>query len=140
MERFETINDARANTGLQFSKVSKHKSLLLKETNKIRDIYIFESTSAPQFHGLVPAAGCQKRRRRVKRDRGNIVAVRRQSCHTSRRRVVGGQQPQFHGLVAAASCQQRRRRVKRARVATQVADELRKKWRRERTLAPSLWS
>jgi hypothetical protein len=45
--------------------------------------------SAPQFRGLVGGAGCQKGRRWVKRDRHNIAAVPRQSCHTSRRRAVG---------------------------------------------------
>ena len=69
----------------------------------------------PQFHGLVVAAGCQKRRRRVKRHRVNTAAVPLESRHTSRRRVVGGQQPQSHGLVAAAGCQKRSYRVKRHR-------------------------
>jgi hypothetical protein len=68
--------------------------------------------SAPQSHGAVVAAGCQKRRRRVKRHRANIAAVPRQSRHASRRRVVAGQQPQSHGVVAAAGCQKRRRRVR----------------------------
>ena len=68
--------------------------------------------SAPQSQGLVVAAGCQKRRRRVKRDRVNRAAVPLQSRHTSRRRVVAGQQPQSHGLVVAAGCQKRRRRVR----------------------------
>jgi competence protein ComGC len=72
--------------------------------------------SAPQSHGLVEATGCHKRRRRVKRHRGNTLAVPRQSRHTSRRRVVGGQQPQSHGHVPAAFCQKRRRRMKRRRV------------------------
>jgi hypothetical protein len=43
---------------------------------------------APKFHGAVDAAGCQKRRRRVKRHRGNGVNVPLQSRHTSHRRVV----------------------------------------------------
>jgi hypothetical protein len=99
----------------------------------------------PQFHDVVVAAGCQKRRRRVKRHRGNRAAVPRQSRHTSLRRVVGGQQPQPHDVVVAAGCQKRRRRVKRQRgnqfavpLQSRDTDELRKKWRRERTLAPSL--
>ena len=75
-----------------------------------------QNALAPQSHGVVPAAGCQKRRRRVKRHRSNFTAVPLQSRHTSRRRVVGGQQPQSHGMVAAAGCQKRRRRVKRHRV------------------------
>ena len=74
-----------------------------------------EMASAPQSHAPVPAAGCQKRRRRVKRHRGNTSAVALQSRHTSRRRVVRGHQPQSHGLVVAAGCQKRRRRVKRHR-------------------------
>jgi hypothetical protein len=72
-----------------------------------------EVASAPHFYSMVVAAGCQKRRRRVKRNRLKRAAVPRQSRHTSRRRVVAGQQPQSHGLVAAAGCQKRRRRVKR---------------------------
>jgi hypothetical protein len=42
----------------------------------------------PQYHGLVAAAGSQKRRRRVKRNTVNRAAVPRQSRHTSRRRVA----------------------------------------------------
>ncbi len=72
--------------------------------------------SAPQSRGVVPAAGCQKRRRRVKRYRVNMAYVPLQSRHTSRRRVVAGQQPQSRVLVPAAGCQKRRRRVKRHRV------------------------
>jgi hypothetical protein len=74
---------------------------------------------APQFHSLVPADGCQKRRRRVERHRCNPESVPIQnfiqSRHTSRRRVVGGQQPQSHGGVGTTSCQKRRRRMKRDR-------------------------
>ena len=47
-----------------------------------------EVASAPQSHGAVVAATCQKRRRRVKRHRANSAAVPRQSRHTSRRRVA----------------------------------------------------
>ncbi len=48
-----------------------------------------------QFHGIGPAAECQKRKRRcrVKHDRRNRAAVPRQSRNTSRRLLVGGQQP-----------------------------------------------
>ena len=81
----------------------------------------------PQLYGIVAAAGCQKRRRRVKRNSGNPAAVLRQSGHKSRRRVVGGQQVTE---VTGPLCP--------FRVATQVADELRNKWRRERALVHSL--
>ena len=67
----------------------------------------------PQLYGIVAAAGCQKRRRRVKRNSGNPAAVLRQSGHKSRRRVVGGQQVTE---VTGPLCP--------FRVATQVADEL----------------
>jgi hypothetical protein len=44
--------------------------------------------SGPQSHGVVAAAGCQKRRHMVKCHRVNLVAVPLQSRHTSRRRVA----------------------------------------------------
>ncbi len=43
-----------------------------------------DAALSPQFHGDVAAACCQKRRRRVKRDRGCRVIVPRQSRHTSK--------------------------------------------------------
>jgi hypothetical protein len=81
------------------NKQSKSANIALSNvpTSRKRTVYFKKRTqiwrergaaSSPQSHGVVQAAGCQKRRRRVKRDRANRVAVRRQSRHTSRRRVA----------------------------------------------------
>ena len=110
---FATINRARVQT-LRSNVPTSHKRTVYFK-NRTQTWRERGAVSLPQFHGLVVAAGCQKRRRRVKRNRENIAAVLRQSRHTSRRRVVAGQQPQSHGMVAAAGCQKRRRRVKRDR-------------------------
>ena len=111
--RFATLNSARLQWLHSFVQKSHNRTVYFKNRNKIwRDR---EATSAPQSHGLVAAAGCQKWRRRVERHRRNEVSVIQQSRHTSRRRVVGGQQPQSHGLVVGAGCQKQRRRVKRDR-------------------------
>ena len=101
----------RGNTARRCNAAERHdRTVYSKNRTKIQKER--EAASAPQSHGVVKAAACQKRRRRVKRNRENKTAVPLQSRHTSRRRVVGGQQPQSHGLVFAAGCQKRRRRVR----------------------------
>ncbi len=73
------------------------------------------TSSAPQLRGVILAAGRKKGRGRVKRNRVNMIVVPRQSRHTSRRRVVGGQPPQLRCVVAAAGRKKGRGWMKRNR-------------------------
>ena len=82
--------------------------------------------SSPQFGGLVLTASRKIRRRWMKRDRGNIVAVplqRGDACHSTAIRV---QQPQLGGIVMAASGKIRRRWMKSDRAKTTAVSLQRK--------------
>ena len=67
--RFATTNSASANTALRSnSPKSRNRTVYLENGTKIWRAT--EVASAPQFHNVAgAAAGCQKRRRRVKRHR-----------------------------------------------------------------------
>ena len=73
---------AKHGIALLCSNVPEQDCLLGKQNKNRREA---EVASAPQSHGVVAAAGCQKRRRRVKHHRVNRAAVPLQSRHTSRR-------------------------------------------------------
>ena len=72
--------------------------------------------STPQLGGLVITASRKIRRRWMKRDRGNTVAVPSQRGDECCSTAIRVQQPQLDGVVTTASRKIRRRWMKRDRV------------------------